>query len=358
MNLEILKSKTLTELKKYYNSYGWKNHRNRAKNVANHIKNSTYLSEILLIIKNEISLMNSNSQIDTKKNISYFQTNRSASDKRSWAEYIKNKKHNTVKNSSYMRAICKIDDMIKNYAREVFKKNQGQMVNDVFCSVMTSPFGVQIKDLCLENKITREFKKAFADTEDIIDSAHTALTKNRFSLIGFHGCVKSDLDNMVKNGFQCSKIGINTSSLVRGDGFYVAPYHKIPRTWARIRMRKVKTPSEPIVLRIYVLNWNTLKHHVDFEWGGMEDWRIHDFGPREEFFKTIREDKEGYDKFKKSCISADYKSLNSDLELVLRPHIYKRIVAIPSKGQEDEKLLLRQWSSMRHEINRTTHIRR
>ena len=163
-----------------------------------------------------------------------------------------------------------------------------------------------------------------------IDQAHDWLLKRGYTLIGFHGCGRSDAIHIVPNKFKASKAGSNTGGgLARGTGFYVGAYYSnLAVTWAGIRHGKGF--GAPTVLRVYVKGFPFLLCGLHYDWGAMDGINLRD---------ATLEDLADPDALRDAFDDEDMQELHSDLELVIRPAAYDRLVAIPAKGPGDQALL-------------------
>ena len=110
MQKEHVKKYILEQFYKYNNIiFGWRNHRNRARFIYNLILKEDSLGSLDLIIKNEISLMESGISLgDNEKKLDcYFNSK--------WSKSMKNRNHVTVQNSEYRRVLDRCDSVILKY---------------------------------------------------------------------------------------------------------------------------------------------------------------------------------------------------------------------------------------------------
>ena len=214
-------------------------------------------------------------------------------------------------------------------------------------------------------------RRLLAGDPATIGQAHERLLRKGFFLVGFHGCGAADAISIVPDGFDSKQMGQQAGAageLVRGQGFYVAASHgDIIRLFSNIRASKPGMGA-PTVLRIYARRFPFMKRGVDYEWGVMEGMELGELtyaelhrsidallkdddvipvDPSGGVFADIARD---YNRDRRKARAREFigqlkaimeepTDFNNEIEIVFRPHRYKDLLAIPSLGKEDGRLI-------------------
>jgi TPR repeat protein len=145
-----------------------------------------------------------------------------------------------------------------------------------------------------------------ADNPPTMD-AHDLLLQKGYQFIGYHGTNVKNLRQIVPSGFDPKFIGTGIGT-ERGYGFYVS--------WSRMLAKEYA--EKGCILRIYVKGLQSLRLNIDYKWG----------------LKSTPGDPNG-----ELDVERNADRGANDLELVLSPSIYHKLVAIPAITSELEKKL-------------------
>lgn len=144
---------------------------------------------------------------------------------------------------------------------------------------------------------------------DSVPMAHEFLLQMGYQFVGYHGTSEEGAKNIVPDKFNHKFIGTG-SGTARGYGFYVSFEPKLAHDY--------KDDEQGKILRIYVQNLSSLRLGVDCKWG----------------LQSTAGDPNG-----ELDIQRNARSKSAELEMILNPCIYNKLIALPSAGRGiDQKL--------------------